>query len=75
MPPSPACPARLILETVAGSPHADPADRAAAWLDLLVGNYPASMSLETIIGGSYKPAASAPLDVADLIDRMGKLAQ
>ena len=68
------CAARAILETVAGSPSADPADRAAAWLDLLTGNYPADANLDAIIADSYRPSASVPLDVGDLVDRMRRLA-
>lgn len=65
---------RLVLETTAGSPLADPAERASASLGLLVGHFPPStIDLEAAIADSYSTPNSKPLDVQAVIAAMRRL--
>lgn len=67
-------PARAILATVAGSEFADPIERGRAQVALMLGDYPASMTLDAIIGDSWLPPATPPLDLAGIVKAMGCLA-
>ena len=61
------CISAVILATVAGSPLAPPAERAAAELALLLGDYDPRAGLLDLIAGASSPAA-APRDFfADLV--------
>lgn len=73
MPSAPDCPAAAILRTIANSEFADPIERGRAQVALMLGDYPASMTLDAIIGDSWLPPAAPPLDLLEVVLAMARL--